>query len=618
MSRHGTLLSTILALSAFAAAMPIAKPLRADDIQPPAAVAEFEQKRVGMIERASAATVMIFDAGGNGGGSGVLISADGFAVTNFHVAKPAGLVMKCGLNDGKIYNAILVGLDPTGDIALIQLQGRTDFPFAELADSDAVRPGDWCCVIGNPFLLATNLQPSVSYGIVSGVHRCPTPGSSPLEYTDAIQTDAAVNPGNSGGPMFDERGRVMGIIGLGGFDKRGRVNVGVGYAASINQVKNFLGCLKTGRLVDHATLGAVVSSDDKGRVVVTDILSESDAFRRGLKYGDELVAFGGKTITSVNGFKSVLGTFPKGFRVPITFQRDGKQVSTFVRLAGLLTAEELEDKARNAFRDEEPPQRPPMPDEKPKEGEPEKEQPHEDEEKDGDLKRDPFDIAEAAEQKRLSEMVETRRGMANYAFNRRERQRVTAAIAAATKWKPEAGEWQIAAQNTEGQEIEISLGDQFSNGKWPRDFATLTDNGDLEPLFRERGRAPVLAALHLWRRLMTRGPEALGEAIAFGKAPVPGHDKPCDCLIVTYKTLEIHSFSDSETGLPVAAEFHLVGAGDPWELRFDDWKEAGGIMVPHTIQSVRGDGTVQTMNITAWSEQAKKPETPPPAQEEKP
>jgi serine protease Do len=615
MSQQRTILRAItLSLSVFAAAIQVARPTCADDLQPPAAVAEFERQRVAMIERASAATVMIFDESGNGGGSGVLISADGFAVTNFHVAKPAGLVMKCGLNDGKIYNAILVGLDPTGDIALIQLQGRTDFPFAALADSDAVRPGDWCCVIGNPFLLATNLQPSVSYGIVSGVHRCPTPGSSPLEYTDAIQTDAAVNPGNSGGPMFDEQGRVMGIIGLGGFDKRGRVNVGVGYAASINQVKNFLGCLKTGRLVDHATLGAVVSSDDKGRVIVTDILSDSDAFRRGLKYGDELVAFGGKTITSVNGFKSVLGTFPKGFRVPITFQRDGKQTSTHVRLAGLLTVEELEDKARNAFR-EGPPQPPPMPDEKPQE--PPKEGQPEEEEKNEEAKGDAFDIAEAAEQKRLQGLVETRRGMANYAFNRRERQRVTAAIAAATKWKSDSGAWQITAQNVEGQEIEISLGDQFSNGKWPRDFATLTDNGDLEPFFRERGRAPVLAALHLWRRMMTRGPEALGEVIAFGKVPVPNHAKPCDCLIVTYKTVEIHSFSDSETGLPVAAEFHLVGAGDPWELRFDDWKEAAGVMIPHTIQSVRGDGTAQTMQITAWSEQPTKVEVPPVREEEK-
>src|SRR5689334_17074419 len=105
--------------------------------------------------------------------------------------------------------------------------------------------------------------------------------------------------------MFDAQGRLIGINGRGSFEKRGRVNVGVGYAISINQIKNFLGHLKSGRLVDHATLGASVRSDVDRRVVVDDILEQSDAYRRGLRYGDEVVRFGGRDVNTVNAFKNV-------------------------------------------------------------------------------------------------------------------------------------------------------------------------------------------------------------------------------------------------------------------------------------------------------------------------
>lgn len=134
------------------------------------AVLAAEARRVETIRRASAAAVAIF-AGAEGGGAGVLVSPDGYALTNFHVVQPAGVALTCGLADGRLYDAVLVGLDPTGDVALVKLLGREDFPFATLADSDAVAVGDWCFAAGNPFLLATDLIPSISAGIVSGTHR---------------------------------------------------------------------------------------------------------------------------------------------------------------------------------------------------------------------------------------------------------------------------------------------------------------------------------------------------------------------------------------------------------------------------------------------------------------
>ncbi|KAE9852035.1 trypsin-like serine protease, partial [Escherichia coli] len=136
--------------------------------------------------------------------------------------------LKCGMNDGKLYDAVIVGVDPTGDVALIKLLGRDDFPAAELGNSDDLKVGEWCIVAGNPFLLATDFQPTITYGIVSGVHRYQYPSGTLLEYADCIQTDASINPGNSGGPLFNTQGELVGINGRGSFEKRGRVNVGVG------------------------------------------------------------------------------------------------------------------------------------------------------------------------------------------------------------------------------------------------------------------------------------------------------------------------------------------------------------------------------------------------------
>ncbi|MBC8113938.1 MAG: trypsin-like peptidase domain-containing protein, partial [Candidatus Saccharimonas sp.] len=213
-------------------------------------VLKAQQARVEVVQKAAPAVVAIFSADGNGGGSGVLISADGYALSNYHVTSETGEFMKCGLNDGKLYDAVIVGIDPTGDVALIKLLGREDFPHAMLGDSDKLAVGDWTYAMGNPFLLATDFQPTVTAGIVSGLHRYQYPAGTLLEYTDCIQVDTSINPGNSGGPLFNAAGELVGINGRISVEKRGRVNVGAGYAISINQIKHFLDHLKGGHVVD--------------------------------------------------------------------------------------------------------------------------------------------------------------------------------------------------------------------------------------------------------------------------------------------------------------------------------------------------------------------------------
>ena len=459
------------------------------DVDPEVIAAE--RRRVEVIRTASAAAVAIF-AGDSGGGSGVLVTPDGYAVTNFHVVQPAGVAMTCGLADGSLCDAVLVGLDPTRDVALVKLLGRNDFPCATLADSDAVEVGDWCFAAGNPLLLATDLVPSISAGIVSGTHRYQEPAGTILEYTDCIQVDAAINPGNSGGGLFDAAGRLIGINGRASFEKRGRVNVGAGYAISANQVRNFLGCLRAGRLCDHATLGATVATAADGRVVVSDILQSSDAWRRGLQYDDEIVALAGRPIRTVNAFKSVLGTLPAGWQVPLVYRRDGRREEILVRLAGVHTAAELAKLAAGADEQDpaegqggrRPPSRPPS--------------------------------------RQVPEVVrglyEARSGFANYHFAIVERDRVAQAIATSAAGLDQ-GPWVLAGRLAEGGEFRIEISDSQGLIDLPTGTSVLDANGSLDTNPVPPGSGGMLAALMLWRRLVTEGPAALGGTTYQGTAP---------------------------------------------------------------------------------------------------
>jgi serine protease Do len=305
-------------------------------------VLKAEAERVAVIQKIKPTVVAIFAKGGQGGGTGVLISPDGYALTNFHVVQPTGPTMQCGLPDGVLYDAVLVGLDKVGDVALIKLLPKKEgqrFPYAVLGDSDQVREGDWSIAMGNPFLLATDFHPTVTFGLVSGVNRYQYPSGVLLEYTDCLQIDTSINPGNSGGPLFNMQGELIGINGRGSFDKRSRINSGVGYAISINQIKNFLGHLKAGIDTDHASLGATVATEtDKsglGRMRVQQILDEADVARRGVDIDDELISFAGRPMGSVNQFKNVVGIYPRGWRLPLEYRRERAKKETLVRLMGV-------------------------------------------------------------------------------------------------------------------------------------------------------------------------------------------------------------------------------------------------------------------------------------------
>ena len=532
-----------------------------------------EQQRIDAVARAVPSAVSIFGPGGNGGGSGVVISADGFAVTNFHVIQSCKEFMKCSMADGNLYDAVIVGIDPTGDVALIKLLGRDDFPAAKLADSDSVQPGDACFAVGNPFLLATNFQPTVSYGIVSGTHRYQYPSGTILEYTDCIQTDAAINPGNSGGPLFNALGELIGINGRGSFEKRGRVNVGVGYAISSNQVKLFLSHLKSGRLVDHATAGFTVATDGEGDVRIDGILESSQVYRRGVREDDLLVEFAGREIKSVNQFKNVLGIFPKGWRAPVTFRRDGNLTTVYLRLQGVHAAEELVGVVSgNKNRPTMPPKKDPN------------DPPGGPEPKSESVDAKPIVTAPAG----FEDMHESQPGFANYHFNRLNRDRVWSQFRSQCDFSAQTLSWRIVGKDQNGKSISIVLGDTKSGLKTDDDAWVLDMAEDLMPQMQSDGPAHLLLSLHMWRKLLILGPDKFGQTIYWGSVPARNAE-PVDLLIATRDIIESNLLFNSRSGLLHGLEVFLDADRDPCEITFEEYQSVEELNFPRKL-TVRTSG----------------------------
>jgi len=529
------------------------------------AVLAAEQQRIEVVSRISEATIAIF-AGEQGGGSGVIVTPDGYALTNFHVVQPAGLAMRCGLSDGDVVDAILVGLDPTGDVAVIKLVGRETFPYAQLADSDKVRVGDACYTVGNPFLLASNLQPSVSLGIVSGTHRYQFPAGTILEYTDCLQVDAAINPGNSGGPLFDAAGDVIGVNGRASFEKRGRVNVGVGYAISSNQLRNFMGSLRGGLLVDHATLGATVATGADGKVYVSDILESSDAYRRGLRYDDEIVSLAGRPVRTVNALKNVLGILPAGWRVPLVFRREGRTEEIMVRLAGVHAAAELAEIASGRRRSG-----PPGP---PGETPPEEEE---------------SPVANLPES--LKDLYDPRTGFTNYHFSRRERDRVAAAIQQRTGSDQVEGVWELSGTLADGRPFRIELSDVLATIDLPTGTSRLDPQAALDQSPVPPGSGGLLAALVIWRQLLSEGPAAVGRTDYAGTAPAAADaaafsdDTPlADLLRSDVAGVRVETFVSrgEAAGRLVGIDLWSAPRADPCEVRllYRESEAGGAAWVP--------------------------------------
>jgi serine protease Do len=244
------------------------------------------------------------------GGSGFFIRADGLVVTNNHVVE-GGTGFAVALDNGRSYRATLVGRDPETDIAVLRVSvpGVT-FPTVPWANSDQVAIGQWAIAIGSPFGLGNSL----SVGVISGRNRDIQGG----RYDNFIQTDAAINRGNSGGPLFDAAGRVIGvntaIVSPGGTGG----SAGVGFAVPANQARRVVGDLLEVGYVRRGWIGLMARparADEGAGVVVTQVARSSPAAVGGLRPGDRITAFAGNPVADPRALARMVADAASGQRV---------------------------------------------------------------------------------------------------------------------------------------------------------------------------------------------------------------------------------------------------------------------------------------------------------------
>jgi serine protease Do len=253
-------------------------------------------------------------------GTGFVISPDGYIVTNTHVIEEVDSI-KVAFEDGTELEATVVGRDPTTDIALIRVESDGEFFALPLGNSESVRAGEWVVAIGNPF----GLGHTVTAGIVSAKHRIIGQG----KYDDFIQTDAAINFGNSGGPLLNLSGEVIGI----NTAINPRANT-IGFAVPINMAKSILPQLRAKGHVTRGWLGVVIQRitpelsesfglEDEGGALVSKVMPEGPADEAGVERGDVIVEFDGQEIEDWNDLPRVVAGTPVGKKVKVVVLRDG-------------------------------------------------------------------------------------------------------------------------------------------------------------------------------------------------------------------------------------------------------------------------------------------------------
>ncbi|MEI4273483.1 trypsin-like peptidase domain-containing protein [Klenkia sp. LSe6-5] len=283
----------------------------------------------------SVVTVYVTDRSGAGSGSGVVLTADGYVLTNNHVvsldSSTSSATVQVTTSDGTLYDATVVGTDPTSDLAVIKLDGASDLTPATFADSSKVQVGDQAVAIGAPL----GLSNTVTTGIVSALDRAVATGSDQsTTVIDAIQTDAAINPGNSGGALVDAAGEVIGInsaiatvAGGQGAQQSQSGNIGVGFAIPADTAQRVAGQIIRDGHATHALLGvsaqtASASGSEVGEgAQVAQVASGGPAAEAGIQVGDVITAIGDREITTSTELTAAVRSASPGDQVTLTVRR---------------------------------------------------------------------------------------------------------------------------------------------------------------------------------------------------------------------------------------------------------------------------------------------------------
>jgi len=273
-------------------------------------------------------------------GSGMIIDARGYILTNHHVAGGATKI-EVLLANGDRYTAKRVGTDPKTDLAVIKISAKESLPHITFGDSDKVAVGEWVVAIGAP----RGLDQTVTQGIISAKHRRGI--SDPSSYQDFMQTDAPINPGSSGGPLLNLQGQVIGVNAVivsesGGFE-------GIGFTIPSNIVTRVAKALITHGKVERGWLGIQVRDltsklaktanvTGTSGALVMDVVKGGPAEKAGIKKNDVIIGFGGKVISDANMLRDQAADSPIGQEVKIAFMRNGQQANLTVRIGNLESA----------------------------------------------------------------------------------------------------------------------------------------------------------------------------------------------------------------------------------------------------------------------------------------
>ncbi|HTW90380.1 MAG TPA: Do family serine endopeptidase [bacterium] len=274
-------------------------------------------------------------------GSGVIISPDGYIVTNNHIV--AGFdkidIMLSDNTEFKGSAVKVVGRDPQSDLAVLKVDTKKSLPSIALANADDIEVGDWAIAVGNPF----GLNGTVTVGVVSAKGRSGLPLPEGPSYQDYIQTDASINPGNSGGALVNIKGELMGINAAIRTPVSNGGSVGIGFAVPVSIVKSVTDQLiKTGKVVrgymgirpqpvTDAIRKAMRLDDSKG-VLVADVIAAQPADKAGIESGDVIVAVNGVKTDGVEQFRNQVAEFAPGTTISVGIVRDGKPMTKSVTL----------------------------------------------------------------------------------------------------------------------------------------------------------------------------------------------------------------------------------------------------------------------------------------------
>ena len=274
-------------------------------------------------------------------GSGVIVSAEGLVITNNHVIADADKIT-VQLNDGRELEGKVIGKDPNSDIAVLKIEAK-NLPYLELGDSSTLEVGEWVIAIGNPL----GLHATLTVGVVSAKGRS---NLSIANYEDFIQTDAAINRGNSGGALMDLQGQVIGIntaiaSNTGGY-------MGIGFAIPSNVVKEVMSQIIEKGTVTRGYMGVTLQAIDSDLAqafnlpsvegaLINDVSKDSPAQNAGLKQGDIILEYNGKHVDNIGSFRNSISLMRPGTQVNLKIQRNGQIINLPITIGSLPDSKEI-------------------------------------------------------------------------------------------------------------------------------------------------------------------------------------------------------------------------------------------------------------------------------------